>query len=197
MELIDRYRMLLLQLLPHGRAWDLSPDGWLSARLTPIATELARLHSAADELLTEADPRLTAVMIEDWELSVGLPDDCAPLGATLGERREAVCTRLRDMGGQRLSRWRQLAEAYGYHGVTFTRLAPLVSGFECGSECAPEAVRFAWEIGLSDRGTVWFAAGVAQSGDPISEVPGGVLECIIRRDAHAQSAPLFVYRSGD
>lgn len=190
----EQYRALLMRLLPQGYAWDKSPHGWLWPRLRPIAYELALIHGGIDLVLQESDPRTTTVLLPEWEASVGLPDACTPAEATLGERRAAVIARLLDTGGQRLARWRMLAAALGYEDVQFRRLTPSALPFECGTELGGEEVRFAWEVRLPSTGNVvHFEAGNAQAGDPITRYSGGMLECVIRRDAHAQSLPLFIY----
>lgn len=189
----EQYRALSMRLLPQGYAWDKSPRGWLWPRLRPIAYELALIHGGIDLMLLESDPRTTTVLLPEWETSVGLPDACTPAAATLGERRAAVIAKLLDTGGQRLARWRMLATTLGYEDVQFKRLTASSLPFECGTELAGEEVRFAWEVWLQAGNVVRFEAGNGQAGDPITRYAGGMLECVIRRDAHAQSLPLFIY----
>jgi uncharacterized protein YmfQ (DUF2313 family) len=73
------YRQQLAALLPTGPALPREPGSVLMRLLEPPAAELARIELRAIALLDEADPRVTAEMLVDWERAFGLPDDCSPI----------------------------------------------------------------------------------------------------------------------
>lgn len=74
----SEYLQQLVALLPSGPAIPREPGSRLSRLLEAPAAELARIEGRAVALLDEADPRLTAEMLTDWERAFGLPNPCAP-----------------------------------------------------------------------------------------------------------------------
>jgi uncharacterized protein YmfQ (DUF2313 family) len=75
----DAYLAQLAALLPTGPALPREPDSVLMRLLGMPAAELAAVQARVDALLAEADPRITAELLPEWEAAFGLPDDCSPL----------------------------------------------------------------------------------------------------------------------
>jgi uncharacterized protein YmfQ (DUF2313 family) len=92
----DAYLAQLAALLPTGPALPREADSVLMRLLGMPAAELAAVQARVDALLAEADPRITAELLPDWEAAFGLPDDCSPLSTF---RRASLATWL-DAGGQ-------------------------------------------------------------------------------------------------
>jgi uncharacterized protein YmfQ (DUF2313 family) len=74
----DDYLAQLASLLPEGPALPREPDSRLMRLLRMPAAELAAVDARGDVLLAEADPRVTAELLPEWEAAFGLPDSCSP-----------------------------------------------------------------------------------------------------------------------
>ncbi len=86
----DDYSQLLMQLLPPGRAFDVQPGSQLAALLQGLAADPAAVDANRLQVIPESLPSETDDLLPDWELELGLPDDCAPSGQTVAERRQAL-----------------------------------------------------------------------------------------------------------
>src|SRR3546814_16731414 len=94
------YLAQLQTLLPPGDAWPRDPDAVLTRMLDAFAAALAQVDGRAGDLITEADPRSTDELLEDWERVTGLPDPCAGDEQTAEGRRGRVVKKLPNRGGQ-------------------------------------------------------------------------------------------------
>lgn len=99
MALFDGYLAQLKALLPPGPAWSRDLSTVLSRVLEAMAEALARVHTRAQQLRSEGDPRATTEALEDWERVIGLPDPCAGPSPTVDQRRAQVLARFRQAGG--------------------------------------------------------------------------------------------------
>ncbi len=93
----DRQGEKLAQYLPQGRAWEnkFNPDSVLGKLLDALGQGKYRVEVAVELLSIEADINKTVLLIDDWEKSVGIPDDCFDNSGTLEERRRNVLFKLR------------------------------------------------------------------------------------------------------
>jgi uncharacterized protein YmfQ (DUF2313 family) len=110
----QRFAPLVLDLLPHGPAWD--REGLiLRALVSAEAVELSRVAIRASDLERELNPSFTYELLEDWETSYGLPDCAQP--ATLEGRRGALKAKLLSQTGHdhSLSWWAGLLDLLGYY----------------------------------------------------------------------------------
>ena len=85
----DAYARMMKSLLPPGRLWRLVLTSILSRLLFACAEELARVHTRAEDLLRESDPRTTLELLPDFERQLDLPST-----GTIEERRARVIARL-------------------------------------------------------------------------------------------------------
>ena len=83
--------------MPKGRAWALKNDR--TSNLRKLIRSLAASYNAAKEKISELhdelDARQTLGLLREWEMSVGIPDECLGESETLIQRRQVVIDRLR------------------------------------------------------------------------------------------------------
>lgn len=116
----DNYLQQLQNLLLRGKAWTREVGSVMRFLLAGIAEEFARVDLRADQLINEADPRLTNELLIDWERVAGLPDPCASeLGNTVALRRTLLTYKLTNVGGQSKQFYIDIAARLGYT-VTIT-----------------------------------------------------------------------------
>ena len=86
----------LAEHLPQGLAWEAKNiDGTnLRGLLLSTAAPFNNVEGRIEELACQFDINQTTLLIREWEVSVGLPDECSDPNATLEERRSAVIERL-------------------------------------------------------------------------------------------------------
>ncbi len=169
------YAAQLAALLPVGPAWTRREGSLLARLLFALGGELARLHVRADTLLVEADPRSTAELLPDWELTAGLPDPCVAVAQSVQQRRIALVARLTATGGASRSYFIGVGAAYGY---TITIEEPALH---------------TWRIRSADVLVTPFRAGLSTAGDPLTSFGNESLECLFNRIKPAHTALLFAY----
>jgi len=182
---------LLKRLLPPSSYDSNGPS--LDVELTADGQALDLAMSRADHVLTEADPRTTSELLSDWERVLGLPDACAPLSATVQERRNAVVARLTSIGGQRAAYYIGLAKPLGY-AVTISDYRPFRAGRSCaGDELTNEPWIHWWMVRAPETTTFDFKAGVSCAGEPVRSWGAAPLECLIKRFKPAHTDVIFAY----
>lgn len=90
----------MLALLAPGWALPRDPGSVLGRLLSAPAAELARVEGRAGALLDEADPRVAADLLPDWERAAGLPDPCLGPAPTIAQRRARLVQQLTQTRGQ-------------------------------------------------------------------------------------------------
>lgn len=202
------YLSLIFDLLPVGYAWVRDMKSMTSRILDVAAAEFARIHSRAENLINEADPRTASELLTDWERVCGLPDTCTATATTLQERRSAVHQKWTSRGGQSPKYWKDVANRLGY-SVDVTEYRPFVCGLsECGlGEIeGPEStivigmtddllIRFFWRVFVHGPRVTWFECGAGECGkDPLAQITAAEdLECQIRRLKPAHTELIFAY----
>jgi len=83
--------------LPQGRAWSAKNLETSNMRklINCLAVSHNRVQQQVELLQSEYNINTTTELISEWEISVGLPDDCIEITPTLEARRQAVIERLR------------------------------------------------------------------------------------------------------
>lgn len=124
---LERYKNLLENLFPSGRLWQFLDQPVLKSFLDLSATELCRVDDRVQDLLREADPRVTDELLEDWERLLGLPDECTPDDVTPDERRGAVVEKYTNVGGLSASFYEFVIQQLGFT-ATVTNWLPFRVG---------------------------------------------------------------------
>ena len=161
------YAQAIESELPTGGAWSRDPDGGLMRWVDGCAQIWGDVASAAALLLvTESDPRLTTLLLPDWERAFGLPDACNTEAQTLETRRAALLARLTMLGGQSRAFFIGVAEALGYD-ITIYEYLPVQCGIsQCGdTRPAGEVTYIPAQCGVAESGVSPMCAIELNAGD--------------------------------
>jgi len=189
------YLLQLQALLPNGPAWPREEGALNTKILTAFAEEFSRVDVRIDSLLSEADPRTTNELLEDWERVAGLPDVCVSAEQAVAQRREALVSKLTMQGGQSRAYFIQIAESLGYTGATIGEYNTFNCGESgCGDSLWTEADRSCWQINLPSDGAIYyFSCGESACGEPLQAWGDEAIECRINKFKPAHTTAVFAY----
>jgi uncharacterized protein YmfQ (DUF2313 family) len=113
---------------------------------------------AADLLEIESDPRITHILLSDWERNFGLPDDCLDEPLTIGDRQIALVMRVTMQGGQSRAFFLALAKTIK-HDILVVEHSP----YQCGISSVGDTRNwngegsewFRWELGAETMRYYW------------------------------------------
>lgn len=85
--------------MPQGRAWDKKniADTNLNGLVRGLSANAMSVQQKIYEMAQEFDINQTSDLLEDWEESVGIPDDCVFVYSDIEDRRNRVIQRLRNV----------------------------------------------------------------------------------------------------
>lgn len=133
----------LSEFLPTGKAWDAKNDSSknLGALLLALGSEFNRLEDIVQLTNKELDINFADRLIREWELSVGIPDNCFSINGTLSERHVQIITKLRNVRLQTIQDYKDLAALFG----VFVNVAP---GVPEGASATDKEKRFSITVDL-------------------------------------------------
>ncbi len=211
-EKINRYKNLLINLLPGGRLWKPAAQPVFDALLESTAQELCRVDDRFKDLLTEIDPKTTTEAIERWENILGLPDECSPEAATLDERRTLIVQRLTNIGGISKTFYEFVGDQFGFeifvNDYLPFRVGQAVVGDELsndfqetftvgdtvGTQLTVEGWRTFFEVNMPVEAADIFEVGDNTVGDALREFSNPVIECTMRKLKPAHTGVFFTFR---
>lgn len=93
----DSTAQQMADCLPNGNAWALKNDEESNIRKLIIALSVAHNMTQQQIELLEDEFRIaqTFDLLEEWETSVGIPDECLSVSLNINDRRQAVIDRLK------------------------------------------------------------------------------------------------------
>lgn len=190
---VDRYKRLLLNLLPEGIAWEAkdATDSNLQKLAEGFGTELCRVDDRAEVLKREVDPNSTLEMLEDWESFLGLPDECTDAdGQTLSDRRAQIIQKLTLRGGatQNAAFFEKIADTLGFT-IVVNDLNPFLAGKSKAGDSLTNPPEWTyWFEVQADAIITFFLAGQGTAGQPLQVYGNETLECTIEKlkPAHTQ-----------
>ncbi len=175
------YARQLANLLPCGKAFEVTSGSNLEKLLFAIADELARVDARSKDLLSEYDPRTTVEMIGDWERVLGLPDEfVTEISEDIGERQLAVTQKYTARGGQSAAFFIALALACGYV-VTISTYASRIFrvGARVGDRVYGRAYAYAFEFTVAEPTGTY--------------LPQETFERVIQHATHSHITAVFTY----
>lgn len=115
-------------MLPTGRVWDKSRQSGTVQRqmLKALATEMGRFQALTYQLVTSSIPNFTNSLIEEWEVVLGIPDDCFPIADTDEERRFNIVVKLAYLNLQTEQSYIDLANILGL-SITISNSYPTMT----------------------------------------------------------------------
>lgn len=191
----DDFKQSLKAKLPRGLALRSDPTDTpvKEAFWGAIGDAFASFHADVTVISeTEADPRLAAVLLPDWETCFGLPDPCAPLGQSTADRRAALLEKITEQGGQSPAYLIGRAVAIGA-AVTITEFQPFRVGISSiGQPLSNGPWQFTWQVnGPLAGGIQFFRTGLSAVGDALVSWGNAELECVLRAIAPAHTILIF------
>lgn len=172
----DDYLAAMFALGRRGRAWPIEPGTTRAAVMEGLAQSYVRSGSRAVNLVSDAFPATTTELIPEWEASLGLPDPCSPLNATLEQRRAAILAKFIATGGQSIAYYTSVAQALGFP-ITITELS------------TPHH----WQVNAPSITPSYFTLGAGTLNDYFWTIGNNELECRLRQIMPAHTVLTFVY----
>ena len=211
---LNRYKEMLIDLLPPGKLWDTKNQPELDRLLATTAIEFCRVDDRAEDALREIDPRATFELLEDWERLLGLPDECTPDGPSLDERREQILAKYTNVGGISAAFYEALILQLGFV-ATVTNPVPfevgksrvgdaLTNDFEVPFLVGTNAVGdslfnvgwlYYFNVDLPATAVTFFEVGNSTVGEPLADFSNPLIECTIRRLKPAHTGVTFTFSS--
>jgi uncharacterized protein YmfQ (DUF2313 family) len=168
-----------LLLMPRGRAWAQSPSSVFVQCMKALMPTYVRQSRSSAGLLVDGFPATAVNLLPQWQASVGLPNACTPLDATIAQQQAQVVQQFVGATGQTVAYYIAVAALYGY-SITIVELAPQTRTFVVHSP-----------NGLAN---ILFRAGGSSAGNPLVIVQGNSqLECIINLLKPADTVAEFSY----
>jgi uncharacterized protein YmfQ (DUF2313 family) len=173
------FLMAFLRLLPRGRAWSQNPASVQNQCLAALMPTYVRNAASASGLLVDGFPSTTVQLIPEWLASLGLPDGCSPLGATIAQQQAQIYEKFTRGGGQSINYYIGVAAKLGYT-ITITEQA---------------ANTFTWTINLpAIAPPTLFRVGVSRAGDLLEAFDtNALLTCIMQKIKPEHTTLLFNY----
>ncbi|QWA09784.1 YmfQ family protein [Sodalis ligni] len=191
---VDDYASALQALMPVGAVWPKDPEATQTAVLGALANSYQRSDDAAQALLVGAFPRTATILLQEWENTLGLPDDCA-IGETdsMALRQAAVVTKLFSTGGQSNAYFIGVAAALGYT-ITITQYRQARAGLSvCGDALNGDDWPFVWLVTAPETTIIYAQAGLSYCGDPLRSWGNKRLECRLSALAPSHTIVKFGY----
>ncbi|RTY72317.1 MULTISPECIES: YmfQ family protein [Pseudomonas fluorescens group] len=185
--LADQLRLLLPPVSYDGTA------PYLSATIEAEANAMNLADAQANRVYSTIFPD-SGEGLADWERVLALPDPCLIGQAqTVGQRVQAVVSKLQGRAGQSKAFFIALAKSLGYD-ITITTFRPARAGIaRAGDAINGGDWNFTWRVNAPAVTTSHARAGITGAGDPLTAWGNKALECRLGQMKPAESILLFGY----
>lgn len=185
--LADQLRLLLPPVSYDGTAPALSAT--IEAEAAALSTAEAKVETAYGAIFPDSGEGLS-----DWERVLALPDPClVGVPQSVGQRVQAVISKVQWRGGQSKAFFISLAKSLGYD-ITITTFRPARAGLaRAGDPLNGGDWSFTWRINAPAVTVNYARADIAGAGDPLASWGNKNLECRLRQMMPAESILLFGY----
>lgn len=185
--LADQLRLLLPPVSYDGSAPTLSAT--IEAEASALKGSEAKTESAYSAIFPDSGEGLS-----DWERVLALPDPCLTgVPQSVGQRVQAVVSKVQWRGGQSRAFFIALAKSLGYD-ITITTFRPARAGIaRAGDPIYGGDWTFTWRVNAPAVTVNRARAGQSAAGDPLASWGNKSLECRLRQMMPAESILLFGY----
>lgn len=185
--LADQLRLLLPPVSYDGSA------PYLSATIEAEAKAMDLADAQASMVYSTIFPD-SGEGLADWERVLALPDPCLVGQAqTVGQRVQAVISKLQGRAGQSKPFFIALAKSMGYD-ITITTFRPASVGLSrAGDPLNGGDWNFTWRVNAPAVTTSHARVGITGAGDPLTSWGNKSLECRLGQLKPAESILLFGY----
>lgn len=165
----------------------------LSAAIEAEANALNLADVKADEVYSAIFPD-SGEALADWERVLALPDPCLiGVPQSVGQRVQAVISKMQGRGGQSKAFFIALAKSLGYD-ITITTFRPARAGqARAGDPLYGGDWAFTWRVNAPAVTVNYARAGISGAGDPLAAWGNKSLECRLSQMKPAESILLFGY----
>lgn len=165
----------------------------LSAAIEAEASALNLSDAQTDEVYGAIFPD-SGQALSDWERVLALPDPCLiGVSQSVGQRVQAVISKMQGRGGQSKPFFVALAKSLGYD-ITITTFRPPRAGLaRAGDPLYGGDWAFTWRVNAPAVTVSYARAGIAGAGDPLAAWGNKSLECRLSQMKPAESILLFGY----
>ncbi len=132
---VEEQTNILARYLPNDRIYigKYIEDNPMRKILIGLAAVWLDYREILDLLFDEWDPQNTSIFLDEWEKSVGIPDDCFDIAATDDERRVNILLKLTSLNATTAKQFEAVAAILGItvtvtSGLAFSTL-PLILPF--------------------------------------------------------------------
>lgn len=206
------YKQLLINLLPKGRLWQPKEQPTFSKVLESSAQELCRVDDRVKQMLLEIDPRTTFESLDQWETTVGLPDECTPDGLSTDERRNQIVQKLTTIGSLSKTFYEFIAAQLGFPTVVVENRVNFIAGraragdlltnyfnrhFVAGSKAGDFLTEIGWRfyfnVEMPITAAAHFVAG-STAGTALQTFSNELIECTMRKLKPAHAGVTFTFK---
>ena len=207
---LEKYRQLIINLLPKGRLWQPKAQPVFNALLTSTVQEACRVDLRAAQMLLEIDPITTFEALDQWENILGLPDECTPDGQDLDERRTQIVQKLTNIGGLSKTFYEFIGLQLGFVITVENRINFLagraragdalynyfnrhfVAGSKAGTHITEIGWRYYFNVERPASASEHFVAG-SVAGTPIRLFSNTLIQCTMRKLKPANGGVTFTF----
>lgn len=191
--LAEQFKNSLRKYFPRGVAWNFDKQSKIGLLVDALSIEFCRVQERLNQFLIEIDPRQTSELLTDWEASLGLPDECSDLGATVEERRNQVVQKLTNTGGSSAAYYESIAANLGFD-VTVSDFQRFQAGLsQAGDPITNEDWDYYFQVATPAEVNTTFRAGISTAGDKLVTLGNKTLECTFQKLKPAHTEVLFVF----
>lgn len=209
--ILERYKQLLIKLLPKGRLWKPAEQPVFSKVLESAAQELCRVDDRVKQMFLEIDPRATDESLDQWEGVLGLPDECTPDDLDINERKTQILQKLTNIGGLSKTFYEFIGDQFGFEifvnnevnflagraraGDKLTNYfnRHFVAGSLAGDLLEEVGWRFYYNVDMPVEASEHFVAG-SKAGDLLRSFSNELIECTMIKLKPAHAMPFFTFR---
>lgn len=196
----EEYTAQAQELLPKGQAWTRRIGTNLWKLLSACSEELARIHQRSADLLRETTPSQAVDSIPDWEIELGLPENCVTsVAPSLDARRLEIFRKFNSTGGQNAQYYEDLAALLGFTvrvEEVYETAAPFKAGLSKAGDTLFQGVwLFTWRVvvKIPETAVQTFKAGQNKAGDPLRWWAMSELECFLEKLKPSHTLLIFSY----
>ena len=110
---LAQYTAALKSLLPRGRVWPRGLDTTQHELMEGFAKSFQQIDEDAAQLLIDAFPATSTALLDEWNMTVGIPDQCFGAPANIEQNRQYVVAKLIADGGQTVNYYKSIAASLG------------------------------------------------------------------------------------
>lgn len=188
------YLNAIFALCPRGKLWNKTAGSNLAKTLALFTPALERLDARAEFMLFDVFPATAYESLDQWELTLGLPDPCRDGLGTVAQRQQDVVSRLADAGGESIAAIESYLATLGFI-VTIQEFTPFRAGIGlAGDPLYGVAFANAWTVTAPLETVDPFRAGSGRAGEPLATWGNAVLECAVDELKPSHTIVNFIYQ---